>query len=380
MKILHVYRTYYPDTQGGLEEAIRQICLSTTGLGVVNRVLTLQREAGESMVERPECNVYRTRRHLSIKSCDISFSVLPLYKELVGWCDVVHYHFPWPFADLLALLAGGKKPYIVTYHSDIVRQRKLGMLYSPLKRLFLRRAAKVVATSMNYLATSPVLKKHANRLEVVPLGINETSYPKIDGGVLKQVEARFGRHFFLFVGVFRYYKGLHLLLDAMKGADYQVVIAGSGEIEWELKARAEALGLDNVIFPGYVSDEEKMALLHLSRGVVFPSYLRSEAFGMTLVEGAMMAKPLISAEVGTGTSYVNINGETGIVVAPGLSREIRNAMDYLHHNPIEAELMGKRARKRYLRYFTGELVGEYYMGIYSAVKLKAARIGSMQSN
>ena len=42
----------------------------------------------------------------------------------------------------------------------------------------------------------------------------------------------------LFVGVLRYYKGLHILLDAVAGTDYPVVIVGAGPIEQELKARA----------------------------------------------------------------------------------------------------------------------------------------------
>ena len=62
---------------------------------------------------------------------------------------MVHYHFPWPFADLLEMIAGGSKPYIVTYHSDIVRQKLLGKYYRPLMNRFLGGAARVVATSQN---------------------------------------------------------------------------------------------------------------------------------------------------------------------------------------------------------------------------------------
>jgi glycosyltransferase involved in cell wall biosynthesis len=372
LKILHFYRTYYPDTQGGLEEAIRQICLSTSLLGAENRVLTLQRKPGESTVERPECTVYRSPRHLSISSCDMGFKILPLYKELLDWCDVVHYHFPWPFADLMELIAGGNKPYLVTYHSDIVRQRHLGKLYRPLMNRFLGRASKIVATSKNYFASSPVLSQHSELVDIIPLGIDESSYPPVNESVLATVERRFGQGFFLFIGVFRYYKGLHILLDAMKGASYPVVIAGSGTIEQELKERAEKLQLENVVFPGFVSDDEKMALLKLCKGVVFPSYLRSEAFGMTLVEGAMMAKPLISTEVGTGTSHVNIDGETGLVVAPGSVKDLREAMDYIHGHPDEAKQMGERARLRYLENFTGDIIGQQYLDVYGEILSEAS--------
>ena len=374
MKILHFYRTYYPDTQGGLEEAIRQICLSTGLLGSENRVLTLQRELGESTVVRPEAMVYRSPLHMSIKSCDFGFKILPLYRELLDWCDVVHYHFPWPFADLLEMVAGGSKPYIITYHSDIVRQKRLGKLYQPLMKCFLSGASSIVATSQNYFASSSVLSQYSEKVEVIPLGVNEESYHSCNTTTVAAMRRQYGENFFLFVGVFRYYKGLHILLDAIKGANYKVVIAGSGPVEKELKKQAAELELDNVIFPGFISDQQKVALLQLCRGVVFPSYLRSEAFGMTLVEGAMMGKPLISTEVGTGTSHVNIDKETGLVVSPGSVKELREAMDYLHYNSQAAETMGANARLRFENYFSGEIIGQQYVQLYQQVAVESAAL------
>ena len=53
----------------------------------------------------------------------------------------------------------------------------------------------------------------------------------------------------------------------------------------------------------------------------------------------MYGKPLISSEIGTGTSYININNETGIVVPPCDPTGLRQAMDYLWDNPIEAAVM-----------------------------------------
>ena len=98
--------------------------------------------------------------------------------------------------------------------------------------------------------------------------------------------------------------------------------------------------------------------------MVFPSYLRLEAFGVTLLEGAMFAKPLISTEVGSGTSHVNLHQETGLVVPPGSSKGLRRAMDRLWNDPDEAKVMGKQAQERHTTYFTGELMGKRYTKIY----------------
>lgn len=364
MRILHVYRTYFPDSQGGLEEVIRQICLNSQRHGVESRVFSLSREEEPTMVQREEGEVHRAKLDFELASCSMSRQALPLFKELVEWADVVHYHFPWPFADFLHFAASVTKPTILTYHSDIIRQRTLNKLYQPIMNKFLSSVDRIVCTSPNYFATSDVLSKFSKKVEIVPIGVSESSYPKPSSADEALVESRYGRNFFLFVGVLRYYKGLHILLDAMANAPYSVVIVGSGPTEKELREQAEKQGLNNVIFAGYVDDMTKVSLFNLSRGVVFPSYLRSEAFGVTLLEGAMYSKPLVSTEVGSGTSHVNISEETGLVVEPGSAPALRRAMDRLWSNPDMASLYGRKARTRYEKLFTGALMGTRYSGIY----------------
>ena len=70
-------------------------------------------------------------------------------------------------------------------------------------------------------------------------------------------------------------------------------------------------------------------MFELCFAVLFPSHLRSEAFGISLLEGAMYGKPLISSEIGTGTTYINIDKETGLVVPPSDPIALREAMDFL---------------------------------------------------
>jgi rhamnosyl/mannosyltransferase len=168
----------------------------------------------------------------------------------------------------------------------------------------------------------------------------------------------------LFVGLIRYYKGLHILLEAAQGTDYPIVILGAGPIESELKAQAAQLGLSNIHFLGFLSDEDKVALLTLSYAVVFPSHLRSEAFGVSLLEGAMYGKPLISSEIGTGTSFINIADETGIVIPPSDPKALRQAMTYLWEHPEQAVEMGQRAERRYRQFFTADQMVKSYIDLY----------------
>jgi rhamnosyl/mannosyltransferase len=369
MNVLHVYRTFFPDTQGGLEEVIRQICLNANPHGVESRVFALSPAPEPARIQVNGIEVVRVKQSFEIASCGFCFAGLAEFRRQVAWADVVHYHFPWPWGDVMHMLAGQGKAIVVTYHSDIVRQQLLQHFYHPLMRRFLGSASRIVATSPNYYATSDVLRRFSDKVELIPIGIEESSYPSqaVTVRTLERTRQTYGEGFFLFVGVLRYYKGLHILLEAVKDAGYRVVIVGSGPVEEALRTQALKLGLDNVVFGGHVDDNEKMALFELSHAVVFPSYLRAEAFGVTLLEGAMSSKPLISAEIGSGTSHINIHEETGLVIPPGCPRALREAMDFLYYNPRRAREMGGRARQRYEKLFTGKTMGARYAETYRQV-------------
>jgi rhamnosyl/mannosyltransferase len=165
----------------------------------------------------------------------------------------------------------------------------------------------------------------------------------------------------------RYYKGLHILLEAVADTDIPVVIVGNGPVEMELKRKAQSLGLKNVYFLGALPEEDKVTLLTLCYALVFPSHLRSEAFGISLLEGAMFGKPMISCEIGTGTTYINIANETGLVVPPDDPLALRHAMQYLLIHPNEAQTMGEKAQKRYKELFTAEQMSKSYLQLYHQV-------------
>lgn len=364
IKVLQVYRTYFPDTQGGVQETIRQICLSTQKHGIVSKVFTPSSNPDPKLIKSNEADIHRVKLNFEIASCGFCFSGISEFKRLVAWADIVHYHFPWPFADFLHLLSKVNKKTLVTYHSDIIRQAFLLKVYRPLMHRFLSSVSKIVCTSPNYFQTSNFLEQFSEKTEIIPIGLNDQSYPQSTSESIAAARRQFGEKFFLFVGVLRYYKGLHILLEAMQGTEFRVVIVGAGPIEKELKTQAKKLKLDKVIFAGHVSDEVKVALFKLCRGVVFPSYLRSEAFGVTLLEGAMFQKPLISTEVGSGTSHVNVHNETGLVVDPGDSAGLRKAMQLLHSDEQLASQLGHNARQRFEELFTGEIMGRQYAHLY----------------
>ncbi|XOV89442.1 MAG: glycosyltransferase [Pseudomonadota bacterium] len=365
LRVLHVFRTYLPDTRGGVQEVIRQVCLSTAALGVENRVFVPSASPVPRELEGEGALTVRVKLNFEIQSCGFCLTGIQEFRRQVAWADLVHYHFPWPFQDVMHFIGGVKKPTLVTYHADIVRQRSLLLLYAPLLNCFLNSVDCIVATSDEYARSSPYLGPRMEKVKVIPLALDEKAYPVVSDVRLAEVRAQFGEGFFFFVGMLRYYKALHILVDAARQArDCRVVIAGAGPMEISLRAQAQDLGCQNVTFAGAIDDETRAALFSLSRGVVFPSFLRAEAFGVTLLEGAMYGKPLITAASDTGTSYVNRQGETGLVVPPSDPAALADAMSQLNGDPDLATRLGAGARARFDRLFTAGVMGARYLETY----------------
>jgi len=341
MRILHFFKTYYPVAFGGVQQVIYQLAEGACRNGAEVDVLSLTHEKTSHDGKIGNHNVHTSKQDLYIASTGFSLSAFRDFRRLAEKADVIHYHFPWPYMDLVHFIVRPDKPAVVTYHSDIVKQKHLLRLYQPLMRRFLNDVDAVVASSPNYVQTSPVLNTLKNPVEVIPFGLDGSSYPEAPAEVTDKWRALLQGRFFLFIGFLRYYKGISYLLDAIAGLDYPLVIIGEGPCEQELKAQAARLKLKNIHFVGAVSDEDKCALLELCYSVVFPSHLRSEAFGMTLLEAAMYGKPMISCEIGTGTTFINLHEQTGLVVKPTDPVSLRAALVSLWTDPAKALQMGE---------------------------------------
>lgn len=367
MRILSIYKTALPESVGGVETLIDQLARRSGKFGIESEVLCLASQYVEPTIEFNGYLLHRAKLNFQIASTGFSLPAITRFNQLVGKFDLIHYHFPWPFMDVMHFLKKIKKPSVLTYHSDIVRQKYLLKLYNPLKKKFLEDVDRIVVTSPNYLESSVDLIPYKHKVSVIPIGIDRDVYPKLSLEKLNYWHHKLGARFFLFIGVFRYYKGVHTLLEAAQEVDYPIVLLGSGGLQSELEQKAMQLGLRNVYFLGYLPDEDKAALLTLCYAVILPSHLRSEAFGISLLEGAMYSKPMISCEIGTGTSFINIHNKTGFVVNPNDPAALRQAMRDLWENPEMALEMGRNAGERYQDFFTADKMVDSYIGLYQDI-------------
>lgn len=367
MRVLHFFKTYWPDTFGGVERTIHAIAKCGVNFGIESNVLSLSSRPTSEPFKFDGHEITQVKQNFEIASTGFSSAAFSKFRELSQQADLVHFHFPWPFMDLVDFVTPHRRPTVVTYHSDIVKQQGLLRLYSPLMHHFLRGCGRIVATSPNYLASSPVLLRYRDKVDIIPLGLNETDYPQPDSERVAFWRKRLPGGFFLFVGVFRYYKGIQFLLAAAEETNLPVVIIGGGHLEQQFKEQVERKRLSNVHLLGSLSDNDKSALLRLCRGLILPSHLRSEAFGLSLVEAAMAGKPMVSCEIGTGTSFVNVDEVTGLTVPPGNSEKLGEAMLRLWNSDTDAARFGQAARARYEALFTAQRMAERYAELYKSL-------------
>ena len=292
----------------------------------------------------------------TIASCPLSLSYFGEFRRKVMLADAVELHLPFPLADLALLLSGYKGRVVVAWHSDVVRQKLLLKLYTPLMKWLLKRADAILVATQAHIDSSPYLRPYREKCVIVPYGIDPAEYddrPHLSplNGMLHDKSAKK----VLFTGRLVYYKGADVLLEAFAKVqtNAELFLAGTGVLEPELKQRAEALGIaSRVHFLGRRMTPELRDMFADCDIFVLPSVANSEAFGIVQLEAMYYGKPVINTALPTGVPLVSIGGETGLTVPPSDAQALADAMEtLLSDNALRAKY-GAGARERVLREFS----------------------------
>ena len=350
MRVLLLYKDYHP-VLGGIENNIRLLAQGLRAAGVDARVLVTN--TGPTTVRQSidGVPVTKTGRQAHILSTPISFPYFTELPRAFAQVDLVHLHAPYPPAELAQLLLGRKKPFVITYHSDIVRQKLSGKLYAPLLRLVLQRAILVAVSSPAYVESSPFLQRIRHKCRLVHFGIDLGRFAKTGQiqSSADRLRKRFGdRPLLLFIGRLRHYKGVDVLIRAMRSVnDAHLLIVGDGPMRLDLQKLAGAQQLaDRITFLGECTEPEALAARYAAQLLLLPSTNRAEALGIVQLEAMACRLPVISTELGTGTSYVNRHEDTGLVVPPNDFRALSSAINRLLADANLRSQMGAAGRKR----------------------------------
>ena len=363
--VLHIGKFYRPHL-GGIETHVEALCQGLRkSMDVRVLVASNTRYHEESTID----GIPITRVHVPVTIAGAPICPGMVWHIRKKRPDIIHLHLPNPTGVLAVLASGYRGRVVVTWHSDIVRQRRLARLYLPIERILLNRCPTIVASSPAYIASSPVLREHADRCRSIPFGIDAEKFDvrQVDQALLRELRRRFGPRMILSVGRLVYYKGIQFLIQAMAKVNAKLVIIGEGPMRPSLEQEVAALGIaDRVIFLGRVHDN-LTTYFHAADVFALPSCERSEAFGIVQLEAMAAGKPVINTQIDSGVPYVSLDGITGITVQPRNSAAMATALNRLFDDPELRERMGHAGRHRVQTEFNLELMVRRTMDIYEQV-------------
>ncbi|MBE0448490.1 MAG: glycosyltransferase [Actinobacteria bacterium] len=366
MKVLQVNKLYYPHI-GGVENHVRVLA---TGLkDKIDVEVLVANEQSKMVVEFIDgVRVTKVASIGRLRSAPIAPGFMAQLRKIKS--DIYHFHFPNPTGETAFLLARPQGKLVVTYHSDIVRQKMLLKFYRPFLEKFLNRADRIIVSSPNLIESSPFLKKVRGKCRVIPFGISADWLmltPEVEERV-DEIRRTYGPKIAFFLGRLIYYKGIDYLIRAMQDVRGKLIIAGDGELGSELKRLASDLRVkDRVRFIGTLSDKELSSYYHACDIFVLPSVESSEAYGLVQLEAHACGKPVVSTNLPTGVPFVNRDGVSGLIVPTRDSKALSEAINELFDNDELRVRLGNQAKERFERGFTSEAMIERVLETYGEV-------------
>lgn len=350
MRILEVNKAYFPHV-GGIETLVQQYSEELGNMdGVQVNTLVCCEGRGKTSHERINgVDVTRAGSLGTYFSCPLSFSFVCLFRKMAKTADVVHIHVPFPLADAALLLSGFRGRVVVSWHSDIVKQKKLMLFYKPFMMRLLKRADCIITATKGHIEGSDYLLPFRRKCRVIPYGITVEDYLSVSRRpVLSERLTNKKSIKVFFTGRLVYYKGVDVLLRAFRAvSDCELFIAGTGELEAQLKAYVKAHNMEGKVhFLGFLPDEQLKQAYADCDIFVLPSVVKSEAFGIVQLEAMVYGKPVINTSLPSGVPYVSINEKTGLTVPPSDVKALAAAINRLAADKNLREKFGKAAAER----------------------------------
>lgn len=363
----------YDGDVGGIERHVRALLRGLPAeVQAVN--LVANNSATTDEIEREGRLTVRVANYGSFASVALSPTMPAIARKLHRQhnFDLVHLHFPDPLGQLTAMALPRTVRRVITWHSDIVKQKWTLAAYAPFLRSFVHDADALIGATPQHFSTSRQIPQPKPRQirEVIPYGFDPSFMASSAAARAKRDEllAQRTRPLIFAVGRHVYYKGFDVLIDALQTTNADLIIGGRGQFTGELQRRARDLGIGHrVHFAGFIPDHLLIAYYEACDVFCMPSVERAEQFGLVQLEAMYCAKPIVATRLGTGVEFVTIDGETGLLVPPKDSAALAGALRTLLADESLRRRMGEAGRRRVKEVFSVNQMVRKTVDVYRRV-------------
>jgi glycosyltransferase involved in cell wall biosynthesis len=368
LRILHAYKIYRPDIEGGIPAVISSLA-QTSDPATSHSILCARRRGTARNTVIDGVPVEAVASLGTLFSTPLAPAYIPAFIRRARSADVIIHHAPLPLNDAAILL---KLPddvaLIVYWHADIIGYALLKRLVSPLIRRVLARADRIVVSGQPMVDNSEFLRPHAAKCTVIPYGMDLDYWRTLDArerDIVEQIKRDRPRHI-VSLGRLVSYKGYDVLIRAMRDVDGEATIIGEGPLLPEFQQLATELGVaDRVHFAGRLPRGEIRQLFHAAQVFAFPSVTEAEAFGIVQVEAMAAGLPIVNTSLATTVPLVARHDMEALTVAPGDATALSEALNRILDEQLLAQRLGAAGQARALSEFDQSVFRARMAAVYA---------------
>ena len=349
LRILHAYKIYRPDIEGGIPAVMSSLALASDQ-NTSHSILTARRFGLAQRYQLEGVPVEAVASLGTLFSTPLAPNYIPMFVRRVRSTDIVIHHAPLPLNDVAILLGLPSDVALIVYwHADIIGYPLLKRLVAPLIRRVLTRADKIVVSGQPMIDNSEFLKPHAEKCAILPYGMDLNYWRTLDAGersAADEIRRRQPRHV-VAVGRLVGYKGYDILIRAMQTINGHATIIGEGPLLAELQQLAVGLGVsDRIRFAGRLTRSEIKQIFYSAQVFAFPSVTEAEAFGIVQIEAMAAGLPIVNTNLATTVPLVARHDLEALTVPPNNPQALSLALNRILDEPALAERLGAAGRER----------------------------------